>query len=491
MDSGSSLSEPFSIRNSTFVGFIFLVWFGALNQALYDYWTAIVAFTVITLLACIQLETARRARQTLYFPLLLPWCLWIAAVWISVWGSFDVTTSLWEAWEWTFCLVVFYLSVNTAKTLSRETFTTALQLAGLVVVPLALMAIHQQLTGRPLGYGVMHVPLLGDWHYGHWEIHATLMNSIVFSGFLLSWAYVYWPNEVNGPLITWLPFAFLVAGMLAARSWTTFIGFLMGAAACYVVSQRERAQQAARLIKFIVPGIVLIGLALLWKTHQHIEGAYYDSSMRFVYWKAAYRMFIASPLNGVGLGAYAVAFPYFKQAAGESTRLAHGLLWQLGAETGGIGLLAFFGLLITSATALLHHRQTLDPEHRRLGVTLITLLLCGLTTIHFDYFLNKLIFVFFAGILCAQLPNKRSFRPTAFTNVIAIPVFVSLASIWLSLFQAERLYAAGNFAAAINLNHYHADSWFQLALQEKNPQQAALLRQTAWHWKKDKNFITP
>ena len=57
------------------LGFVPLVWFGALRQALYDYWAMTVAFAWISGLAILLVETARREKRPLKFPLLTSWLL--------------------------------------------------------------------------------------------------------------------------------------------------------------------------------------------------------------------------------------------------------------------------------------------------------------------------------------------------------------------------------------------------------------------------------
>jgi len=483
------VNELFSRRHFVFLGIIALIWFGALNQALYDAWTATVVYLVLTLLIVLQLDGARRAQTPLKFPALIPWLIWMAAVWASVPRSFDITTSLWEAWDWTFCMAAFYLTVNSAQAVSAATRATALKAAGLIVIPLVLIAIEQQLTGAPFGYGVMHLPLLGAWHYGHWEIHATLINSIVFSGFLFSWAYLYWPEDAENALTGWLPFACIVVGMLLARSWTVFGAFLFGGLWCRALGRG--GLNTTRWVQLLCVGAVLAIFVIVWKMHQPVEGHYYNASMRLEYWRAALRMTAAQPLDGIGLGAYGIAFPFFKHIAGENSRLAHGLPWQIMAETGIFGLLAFTALVVRLTIGLRRAAKTFALWELRLGITLILLLACSLTTIHFDYFLNKLVVVFFVGLLYAHQPSRLTLQPRAFTEWIAIPVLLTLTSFWLSLFQAERLFAAGAYVSALKLNSYAADSYWELAKREADPQKKHILQLRAWRSKKDPRYLQP
>ena len=88
---------------------------------------------------------------------------------------------------------------------------------------------------------------------------------------------------------------------------------------------------------------------------------------------------LTSPLTGVGLGGYAVAFPYFKRTAGENTLFAHGVLWQMLAETGLAGVVACgAGLVEFSRYAKESLRKNAwSPEDLSLYATLITLLPSG------------------------------------------------------------------------------------------------------------------
>lgn len=471
---------------AVFGGFTLLVWFGAFAKGLYDDWAASVAFAGLTVLAIVLLELARRSRDPLRFPLLVPWLIWLACAWRSTLHSFDVTTSFWEAWAWTFCMVAFYIAVNTARRLSASTRQTLLAAMGACAIPLTILALIQQLTGHPVGYGDVHVPLLGTWHYGHWEIHATLVNSIVFAGFLLNWAFV--TTLASSTPWRWVIPVCVGIGILLSRSWTIAGGVLLGGALC-IGLQRGRLT-ASSLMKLALPAVLVAVLALAWKTHQHVEGQYYNASMRLTYWRAAVHMLRFQPRTGIGLGAYGMALPFFKQAAGENTRLAHGLLWQIGAETGIPGLLTFLGLILAIGVTAWRSARHEEPETRALGVTLGVLLLCGLTTIHFDYFLNRLVAVLFVGILCAQAPTRVVLKATPFANWIAIPCLIAISALWLSLFRAEQLYAAGDYRGALRLNPRLADSWYAISKGYPEPL-ATQLRQTAWHWKKDPRFLQP
>ena len=471
---------------AVFGGLVLLVWFGAFAKGLYDDWAASVAFAVLTALAIALLELARRSRDPLRFPLLAPWLIWLACAWRSTLHSFDVTTSFWEAWTWTFCMVAFYIAVNMAHRLSVSARRTFLVAMGACAIPLTIMALTQQWTGQPVGYGAMHLPLLGTLRYGHWEIHATLVNSIVLAGFLLNWAFVAAPASPS-PWRWTIPVC-VGLGILLSRSWTMVGGFLLGGA-LYLGIQRGR-MTASSILKLALPALLVAALALAWKTHQQVEGQYYNASMRLTYWRAAVDMLRFQPATGIGLGAYGVALPFFKQAAGENTRLAHGVLWQIGAETGIPGLLTFLGLILAIGVTAWRSARHEEPETRALGVTLGILLLCGLTTIHFDYFLNRLVAVLFAGILCAQAPTRVVLKATPFANLIAIPCLITISALWLSLFRAEQFYAAGDYRGALRLNPRLADSWYALSKRYPEPL-AAQLRQTAWHWKKDPRFLRP
>ena len=252
--------------------------------------------------------------------------------------SVDVSTSLWEAWGWTFCMLAFYIVVNCASAgpAVRRLFLAS---AGSVVAVLSVIALHQQLTGSPLTYGVLAVHGHTLWRYGRWEIHATLVNSVVFAGFLLSWAGSFWPFAAGRSRWNGFFFLLLSLGILVSRSWTACICLMVGTAFYHTLLYGSVAKRAF-LIKIFFAGGLACVLMASWKLLQQAEGQYYVASMRLVYWHAAIRMFLTHPLTGIGLGGYATAFPYFKRAAGENTLFAHGLFWQILAETGLIGIVA-------------------------------------------------------------------------------------------------------------------------------------------------------
>src|SRR4051812_41585866 len=139
---------------------------------------------------------------------------------------------------WIFSILGFYLFMNTvAETASLNRFYAW---GGAVVIPLALISVWQQTTGTPMSYGLVELPL--QWvrpgltlpiRYGHWEIHATLINSIVLAGFVLCWLPFYvsrWKDH------RWyaLPIGAGLICLLLARSWLAYLMALL----VYVVWHR-------------------------------------------------------------------------------------------------------------------------------------------------------------------------------------------------------------------------------------------------------------
>ena len=209
MGDGSALSvfafchlhfhELMRLPGIVLLGLVPLLWFGALHQALYDYWAMTLGVRMDQRLWPFSSSRRRAGKiKPLKFPLLTSWTFFVAAAWLSVLHSFDVTTSLWEAWGWTYCMVVFYIVVNAGAAARGRTAPFSCGRGKRPRSCSVLAALRQQMYGSPLNYGaiVFHGRTL--WRYGHWEIHAALINSAVLAGFLLSWSCTFWPFPSSG-----------------------------------------------------------------------------------------------------------------------------------------------------------------------------------------------------------------------------------------------------------------------------------------------------
>src|SRR5205809_1215599 len=160
------------------------VWFGTFAHASHDLWAASLLFLWITFLALVFCLGRCVDGRALRLPLLIPLSFFLVSVWLSCSHSYDLDTTVFEAWGWTFVVIAFYLFVNVTE--KKEEGDTFFLWSGWVLLPLAAFCLWQQFTLQPLGFGhweahwdFLKPGLALAFRYGHWEIHATLINSIV------------------------------------------------------------------------------------------------------------------------------------------------------------------------------------------------------------------------------------------------------------------------------------------------------------------------
>src|SRR6266513_2657407 len=90
------------------------LWFAVFTQAAVDLWSATLLFGWITLLTVVFCVGRCRDQKPVVLPLWIPSLLILGAFWLSSVSSFDVETSVFEAWGWTFTFLAFYLFINVA-----------------------------------------------------------------------------------------------------------------------------------------------------------------------------------------------------------------------------------------------------------------------------------------------------------------------------------------------------------------------------------------
>ncbi len=450
-----------------FLGLSVLVWFAALARAAHDLWAACVFFAGITFLSLLFLIGRARDRAPLRFPLFLPMVLFLLALTASLWHSYDIPTTRQDLWGWLFSALAFYLYVNVCHT--EKEVRLFFTLAGSVLIPLALMAIWQQGTGTPEPYG------------GYWEIHATLINSTVFAGFILYWVFFSGFEVARNRRYLILAAAVLVC-LVLARSWWAYASLGAGAMVLLRSSLAGLWRRHTKAV-FAISSAAGLGLiaAISYKLHLHI-GPYVGTS-RLYYWGAGLRMWLEHPWTGVGLGGYATAYPYFRIDGSQialfpHTLFPHSLFIQLLAETGFVGMLATLALVLEFLRRMLRWRnsQSAPAWHPVFLATWTSVLLFSLLSINMEYLLNKFMFLILSGTLLVTQPAKTWSIRTEWLWVTGI-VLVLLVPLWLSPLKASQLHSAGRmferqgnsqkaeqlYRDAIALDPHQADSYAALS----------------------------
>ncbi len=452
-------------------GLIGIVWFGAFFQAAHDLWAASVIFLASTVLLTLFAVHHYRSPQPLRLPLFVPLALMLAAAWASSIHSVDINTTRQDAWGWTFAVVLFYIALNIFRT--DEQWKTFLLRCGGVIVPLTAICLWQRLTPHPPdNLVVWGIPVWQNWKghpdsWGRWEIMATLINSVVLSGFVLNWIVLFYEDTLRQKKQAMVLLACSLIVLFLTRSfWAGFC--LVAALSIYhrralwnIVQKHKSAAVLLALIALCVLG------ALIFKKVHALDGPYKGSS-RFYYWGAAFEMWRARPWLGVGLGSYAVSYPYFKSLQFQSTLFAHSFPLQWLCETGAAGVSALLILLIRAGKEL--------RKNTPYAITIAVVLLFSLLSINMDFLLLKLTLLLF---LAAALPRTTisSYRvKPLWIGVLTLSIWL-LSVFWLRIWvgtqitregqqlevTGDTVQAAKRYEDAININPANADAFASLA----------------------------
>ena len=101
-------------------------------------------------------------------------------------------------------------------------------------------------------------------------------------------------------------------------------------------------------IKSVIVSLILVaGLAGFFiKYSDYFKGGATSVGARFDYWAAALQIIKEKPVFGSGPGTFSVLYHQFKSPESEMARLAHNDYLQQGSDSGVIGLLLYFGLIV-------------------------------------------------------------------------------------------------------------------------------------------------
>jgi O-antigen ligase len=471
-----------------------MIWFGALFRAIYDLWAATLLYSIVTFLGLIFCLGRWRDAKPIKIPFVLPVLFFMIALVLSFQFSYDRDTTYLEAWGWFFTFLAFYLFINVVE--HRADIDRFFRWAGLIVVPLLLICLWQRFvypgTGHTptlglFGYGELLIPfgwIHPGWHlalrYGHWEIHATLINSVILAGFILNWVFYFWTQAPRSFIEKGLASCSLLI-LILARSWWALAIFLLGLALFYGFPRGWRSMNRKFWLRLLPVALCLL-IAVYFKIHHHALTTdairSYNPKSRWIYWVTAIKMWKSHPWTGVGLGAYATAYPLFRVAAVENTRFAHGFLLQLFAETGLVGFLMFiygFYEYMKKRRGMLSFAEPSRSEVA-LDITLVALFLYSLISIHMDYLLNRFTVFMVLGSTIA-LSSVPSVQPKKIWLVLMSTSLVLVGAFWLPLLPASQCFISGlqfeqegntagairQYEQAIHLDPYLAEGYGRLA----------------------------
>jgi O-antigen ligase len=149
--------------------------------------------------------------------------------------------------------------------------------------------------------------------------------------------------------------ACLVVTLLAVTVAASRGGFLgLVASVCFVlVRSRNRVRNFAILACLLVPMSLVSPLSPLVRLVNPTRSDTEAADIRYGLWAAGVRMFRDNPITGVGIGNFKPnALRYQAPDAGVVEGIAHNAYVEVAAELGGVGLLLFLAVLISTFVGL-------------------------------------------------------------------------------------------------------------------------------------------
>lgn len=379
-------------------------------------WPAWLAISFIALLPVRRLSEV----PLLTFALLMPWlafssrhrertrriaalvgplflCFWIPMV-VSSFDSFDPQKS----WVQTLAAIRFPMAAISMAALlhSRSLRWKVLGWSAFILLFWAVDGFIQLL----LGYDLFGVPVnedrLNALFFSKYQFYGPVMAML--SPLLLEYARRKWPAWAWAVAFALIMGAVMISGMRAG--WLAMIMVM----AVYAILMLRRENQELRRATLVIPALAIMiiavsyamsplfqqrvasTLAIAQGTEQALDKA---SSLRVPIFKTGWRMYLAHPVNGVGVRAFPVAYldyadpddPHVRGFKGEQGAThAHNVVLEVMADTGTVGLL---GLLAGFCLAWRRWRA-MNPDEKQEAfpyVLALALVLFPLNT-HFALF---------------------------------------------------------------------------------------------------------
>src|SRR5258706_10955927 len=232
-------------RQSILAGLAACLWFSVFAGAAHDLWAACLVFGFLTVLSIVLVIARFRTRQPIQLPFVAPVLLVLGAYVVSSNYSFDFVSSRFECWVWFYSFVAFYLLINCART--PPELDSFFVLSSYVLIPLALLCVYLRISDQTA------------------EIHGTLINSNILSGFALYWVIFLWQRGFRG----WLNILSLTAVsviLLLGRSW--WAGFSLAIGFMYYYQELIKTtyfKRRSTLVFFAFLSLVSCGALLFFK----------------------------------------------------------------------------------------------------------------------------------------------------------------------------------------------------------------------------------
>jgi len=207
--------------------------------------------------------------------------------------------------------------------------------------------------------GIQTGGLVGGSLMGDENDFALALNIMIPFAFFL---FINTPTKLKG-LIGLAMLNFLTLGVVSSLSRGGWVGLVAVLGYCFVMSKRKMLSLGIGVV--LALAVVFFAPPAYWAEIKTITNPEESTAQsRLHYWEAAWRMFEANPLIGVGGGNGTVRMPEFVRDMGDSSRqwgrTFHGTLPQVMAELGGMGLASY---LLMTFLALRYLYKILRSNH--------------------------------------------------------------------------------------------------------------------------------
>ena len=229
-----------------------------------------------------------------------------------------------------------------------------------------------------------------------------------------------YPNAVGLFLAPLIPL-FVAASSCLCKKWDSVFLMFAGFVSVIAIFLASTEGAIVALIgSFIIWGLfrsrrwragsvlaIILGIFILYSQPAILDKVLlkdWSGTVRRLMWQDTITMIEHHPIAGAGLSGYPETFAkYHKHTAIEIFQYPHNIVLNQWSETGLLGLVAFFGIIMYFGFILFkHHRHKDDFFFHAVGVSMLVLLIHGLVDV--PYFKNDLAILFWiiVGILIAN-----------------------------------------------------------------------------------------
>jgi O-antigen ligase len=444
-----------ALRRSFLVALAVLIGFSVLAKSAHDIWAATAVYLALLLLTAAYLVLA--ANKPVRMPLIGFSTAVLAVFWTSFHFSANPSESYLAFMDWVSFFTIFSLAVNLIKSEGDLLFLMAL------LVPVI---------------GAEFCALWRNWLINTYKLRHGLLDYVEPVGTFVN------ANAAVAWLLLWFPFLFHKACTSATRRWYWAVGAtasalgllliastwslicLMAGGAIYFRKQlwdlyikRRRMFLIAVTGLGAIAGFVLLNKLAITLGWGGLAPRRLQPTSRLGWWMAAVKMWRNYPWLGVGLGNYPSAYLAYKSPAGLNTLYAHGLGFEILAETGILGVLA----IVTWAGAFVMAIRKSIGQNRELLVGVLMFVLYSMINVSLEYLSNLLAF---GVVLAALLQTENGFKWRPRVSVRLILVLGALAAIpfLVSPFLASRLIVDGN-ANVMSRDYEAAEKSYRAAIE--------------------------